>query len=709
MTANRRAETVLEAPLSITAVSAEALQEKAATSFFDYASAVPNLSFGNTSYGVNSRTIALRGIAGGGTTGLYIDETPVPESLDPKIFDVERIEVLRGPQGTLYGARSMGGTVRLITVQPSTSEVSGRLHASVSDTAYAPKPNFQVDGAYNIPLSDTLALRVSGIREYTAGYFERAYPDANGGLTTVDGVGALTTSGLSVAALFKPSDSLSITPRLIYQKNSYKGFPFGDVAVPDPLAPVPLVPSSLTNLREFDIPESAKDKFLLASAEIRLERAFGTFTSATSYFDRTASNVEDNSLALSGALGLPIARAVIANDEDGKQFTQEFRFSSDFEGPFQLVAGLYYNHTKGFEVFPPTVVAELAEFGLDTNVYSGQFRDSSKEYAAYAEGTLNVTQRLSLTAGARLFETKTEAQTTTDGLAVGGLQVGPVRKHKENGINPKFSAKYELTDSAQVYATAAKGYRPGGSQAPLTAPSCAADLARLGITPEDTATFKSDSVWSYEVGAKGRAFDNRVSAAAAVFRIDWSDIPQTITLPCGFLFRDNAGKARSQGVELEFDAHPVDGLSLGLGFGYTDAKITKTLEGGSLRAGDRIQQVPRYTLTASAGYDWPVTERIEGFVNADYKYVSNSISTVNSIRDPATGSLAPRFRPSYDIVGARAGVRFDNVELAVFGKNLTNEIASLSDVVSLGAEAPGRARVSINQPRTIGVEARLTF
>lgn len=708
VTATHRSETILSVPLSITAVDSQALKEEAATSFFDYASTVPNLSFATTGFGItNSRTIALRGIADTDTTGLYIDDTPVPEALDPRIFDANRIEVLRGPQGTLYGARSMGGTVRLITTQPDTSIAGGNVHANLSTTADTPNANYQIDGAYNLPITDKIAARATGIYQSDSGWFVRQFPVA-GGLGNVSNTGASKTAGGSIAVLFKPTDDLSITPRIMYQRISIDGFPLADVAVLDPAHTVYLVPGSFIQKREFDIPESAVDKFVLATTEIRLVRKFGTFLSSTSYFDRDNNNIEDDSLAIYTAFGTPPVPVTIEDDLSTRAFTQEFRFLSTFQGPFQVVGGLYYTKARGLDTFPPTTVRDYAPFG-STNVFSGAFRTSDEEFAVYAEGTLEITDHLSVIGGLRWFRTDVEGQTTTDGLAVGGLNVGPSRSVKDNGVTPKFSAQYKFSEDAQVYATAAKGFRPGGVQNPIVSPLCTADLAALGKTPDETGSWESDHVWSYEIGAKGRIPDHKVTASVAVFLINWDNLPQTVSLPCGFNFRTNAGTARSKGAEFEFSAEPIAGLKLGGGFGYTDAKIQSSVPGGTFLRGDPIAQVPKYTVSADGGYEWSVGPKTSAFVHADYKYVSQSTSNVNAIRDPDTGGLVARVRPQYAIIGARAGMQVGNYEVAIFGKNLTNEIASLSDILSLGIEAPGRARMSMNQPRTIGIEMRATF
>src|SRR6267378_3133811 len=247
VTAQRREETVQNVPLSITALSARVLEEKAVTNFIDYAGQVPGLAFGYTGDGSGTaRTISIRGISGDGTTGFYIDETPVPDSIDPRIVDIQRIEVLRGPQGTLYGARSMGGTVRLITEQPNFNTADGRLRMSGGHTWNTVNPDYGVDGAFNVPLiQDTMALRAVLFFQHDAGFFKRRYlsdpadaanlpatanPTTLGGLSTstTDDVGRVNSFGGAVSLAIKPNDVLMITPRIMYQQSKANGFSYAD-------------------------------------------------------------------------------------------------------------------------------------------------------------------------------------------------------------------------------------------------------------------------------------------------------------------------------------------------------------------------------------------------------------------------------------------------------------------------------------------------
>ncbi|WP_293969209.1 TonB-dependent receptor [Sphingomonas sp.] len=717
VTATRRQQSVQDVPLSITAVTSETLARKAATNFFDYGSSIPNLSFGNTAEGTTgSRTIAIRGIADRNTTGFYIDETPVSESLDPRIVDVSRIEVLRGPQGTLYGARSMGGTVRLITEQPSTTNFEGRVHGAISTTRNTDRPNYQLDGAINIPIvTDKIGLRVVGVHQQDAGYFARVIGPAGGPTTTRDNIGQSLTDGFSVAALLKPTDRLSITPRILYQNTRLNGFPFADVAVAGGTTPDVLKPQSLVQRRTLDVPEASRDKWLLATLDIKYDAGFGSFSSASSYFRRRSSDVEDTTDFITAAFGLgnnPIATvAEIRNQTDS--YTQELRFASSFRGPFQVVTGVYVNRNETGRSYPSIIVNGLnarlgGAFGTDL-LYKTDTPIVQTEYAAYAEGTYNLTNKLKIIAGLRGFSVKTTSSTISDGIIVGGPTVIPRQSQTQSGVTPKASIQYEFSRGNQIYATAAKGFRPGGVNGVVpTALGCAANLTALGRTPESTRFYDSDSVWSYEVGAKATLLNRRLTANASAFRIDWSNIQQRIQLQCGFGFRGNAGAARSQGVELELNVHPTDNFDLSLGFGYTDAKFTQSSPGTRFAEGDRVPQVPHVTANIGGDYRVTLTDRIGGFLHGDFSYVGSSTSSINANTD-ANGRLIPRIRPSYELVNLRLGVNFGRSEIALFAKNLTDERANLSDALAVGAEVPGKARVTVNPPRTLGVEFRSRF
>lgn len=718
VTATRRSETLQNVPMSIHVMTAENLERQAATTFADYATSVPNLTFGTSGEGTtNSRTIAIRGIGDRNTTGFYIDETPVPESLDPRVVDVSRIEVLRGPQGTLYGGRSMGGTVRLVTAQPDTGEMSGRVHAGIADTHGADRPSYQFDAMINLPLvEDKVAVRMVGIHQYDAGFMKREF-GPEGSTTRVDNVARTRTNGASIAVLFKPAEDISLTPRVLYQETQMNGYPFTDLTLPGS-GPVVLEPTSLIQRRQFDVPEASRDKWLLATFDIKLERDFGTFTSASSYFHRRSRDIDDQTDFIAAAFGVPPIPTTVEVRNNRDNFIQEVRFASSFGGPFEFVSGLYYAHNKGKYAYPPNIIPGLDAafeaangFPLGTDlVYVTENPVKQVEKAAYTEITYEIVPQLSAIAGLRAFHVRTTSSKTADGLANGGLSVVPEKSSSESGVTPKFSLQYKFADDNQIFATAAKGFRPGGVNALIPASfGCLDELAELGLTNESAGSFKSDSVWSYEAGVKSRTFDRKLTLNATAFRIDWNSIQQLVRLQCGFGFRGNAGKAKSEGIEIEAALRPAEGLSLEAAFGYTDAKFTETVLTTRRAKGDRVPEIAKYTASFAASYDFPLSNAIDGFVYGDYRYIGKSTSGNNANTDPDTGTLIPRIRPSYEIVNVRGGVRFGNYEIAAYVKNLTDERASLSDNVAAAVEAPGRARVYINTPRSIGIEARVNF
>jgi iron complex outermembrane receptor protein len=411
VTAQRRNESLQDVPLSITALSAAALEQRAVKTFFDYAGEVPSLAFGYAGDGSGTaRTISIRGISGDNATGFYIDETPVPDSIDPRVLDVQRIEVLRGPQGTLYGARSMGGTVRLITEQPNLADFSSRVSVNGGKTAEANSADYGVDGAVNVPLiQGTLALRAVGFYQHDAGFFKRRFltnpadaaslpPNATpltlGGLptTTVNDVGRVNSYGGALSLSLKASDALMVTPRVMYQKSQASGFLYADggsYLVPAPPAgtvvPVDMHPAGYLQARFFNLPESSVDYWTLASLGATYEAGAVSLLSSTSYFDRTVDETEDQTDFLWANLeapfdGLPLGNVnnpatplyhavpIPANITELKQihrFVQEFRVTSKLTGPWQYVGGLFFSDTRGrvpyAGYYPPSLAPGISQ------------------------------------------------------------------------------------------------------------------------------------------------------------------------------------------------------------------------------------------------------------------------------------------------------------------------------------------------------------
>jgi iron complex outermembrane recepter protein len=776
VTAQKRAESEQTVPLSITAFSAAQLQQKAITDFFDYGTKVPNLGFAMTGDGVGTaRTISIRGISGDNVTGFYIDDTPLPDSIDPRILDIDRIEVLRGPQGTLYGARSMGGTVRVLTKSPDFNGFSADVHVGISDTSNTDQPNYVGDAVVNLPLvQDRLSLRISGFYDQEAGFLKRRYctNPATAGVTcfplttdpslttTVDNVAAVNTYGGAAALTWKVTDALTITPRMMTQRADYNGFPMSDYLsdtaqfpntgypVPAPAVPPlipPVTPTNLVQGRFYNIPEGGHDAWDLYSLTVLWTTGVGELVSSTSYFDRKVLETEDETdfiyqSLLSGYQAIPSA---ISEEKKYQRFVEELRFASTLNGPLQYVVGFFYSDFHGAIPFASDYPPALAPgYGnILTNVFHscvpnvpaplylcpnpnnpdeifGQgYHTDIKEPAFFGELSYEITSALKATVGLRWSHVSTTAggylegsvtQSNSDYFAtppIGRVTDATVTT-TENSTTPKFQLDYRITPDEMVYTMIAKGFRPGGIVPSVPPALCAADVP-AGTNISQTREFQSDSLWNYEIGTKNSWFDHRVTFNADAFYIDWKNIQQWLLLACGFQYRVNAAAADSKGGEMEINARPLEPLQLSIGIGYQDAKITQASTSSPQQPGDPVFQVPDWTGNGAVNWTQPLFSPDWNLVaGADYSYVGRSFSANNL--SVATG-FATRERPAYRLLNARLALQHAAWEVAIVGKNLTNEIANLGDSRSIAAETVGRPRILINQPRTIGLELRAHF
>src|SRR5947207_8359196 len=661
VTAQKRSESEQSVPMSMTTFSSAALEQKSITDFFDYATKVPNLAFAPTGDGVGTaRTVSIRGISGDNVTGFYIDDVPLPDSVDPRVLDIGHIEVLRGPQGTLYGARSMGGTVRVITKEPELSKFSATVHAGLAD--------------FN-------SLPGNGI-----------------------------------------------------------GFPAPSAAS---TLPSPLTTTYLTQARFFNIPEGGTDWWNLYSLTLHWKTGIGEFVSSTAYFDRRVDETEDQSEFIWAAItsgicyppngpgppaGTPYCNppqpGPIEEIKDYQRFVEEARFASQLNGPIQFVVGAFFSDFHGrvpfASLYPPSEVPGLDAIftggppnnpdGFPNLVFAQDFHTDVKEPAIFGELSWEVTKALKATVGLRWYQVKTTSEGFEEGLAVGGGKiVSPQVTDSETGTNPKFELDYHFSPDQMVYGLASKGFRPGGvvpivpPGTPGTANDCVVALHNVNpnITLDDTRSFHSDSLWNYELGAKTAWLDHRLTLNAAGFYIKWPNIQQAVLLQCGFQFIANAGAAESKGGELELRAAATEHLQASLGVGYQDAKITEAGESAQA-VGSPVFNVPEWTGNTSPSYAHPVSSVWNLAGEVDYSYVGSSVSSANA-------SVFPRERPAYRLLDARLALSNGATEIALVGKNLTNEVTNLGDNRSIAAEVPGRPRLFLNQPRIIGVEIREHF
>ncbi len=715
VTSTKRAESLQEVPMAITVLDEFTLERMGANTFIDYASKVPNLGYGAEADGrFDSRKIGIRGVFGAalssiaGTTGFYIDDTPIPETMNPRVLDVERVEVLKGPQGTLYGARSMGGTVRLISKQPDLSEQEARARANVS-TVDEGDVNFAIDAAINVPvIEDVFAIRAMAYTGANSGLYERiSLTNAPGGDFFEENVDDEKYMGAQIAATFVASENLTITPRFMYQKLEADGLPFAD-----------LIPGNFRQFRNFNIEEPGSEEWWLTSLTVNYEADFGSFTSSTAFFDRFIDEDEDETFVITFFFGTPPLYGPLTETLDFEAFVHETRFTSEFDGPFQFTAGVFYQDTNSTLLYPTGVatVPGLDEafsrgvlglppgvFALGTDlIFETNTVFNTEEFAIFGELSYDITDWLTATAGARWSDTKAFFLSDTDGLANNGPSFVEGTQ-SESSFNPKFQLEARVNDDVMTYASVSKGFRIGGVNQNVPFAFCAEDLALLGITsPEDILGYDSDTVWSYEGGVKSTLLDRRVTLNAAAFFIEWNDMQQLNRLSCGFQLVANAGKAENKGFEIEMVAHPVDGLEFVFGVGYTDAKIVVGNPAAGLFEGSRVQQVPRWNMSLSTQYTKSLGDDWSFFFRNDYSYFGNSFSANNEPQNP-------RERPAWSIFNARVGVFNGTWETSVFVNNMFNEYANLADNRSIAAEHPDRPRIVTNRPRTIGMEVRMQF
>ena len=454
----------------------------------------------------------------------------------------------------------------------------------------------------------------------------------------------------------------------------------------------------------------------------------GDDAAAARLFDRFIDEREEETTFLhflfNNVIGIPIdpVESPIDESKDYASIVHETRFTSDFSGRFQVTAGIFYQRVKTkLRYFPPALAPGMNDAvneaaGAQLDIVPGDLiftrfdRFNTEEYAAFGELTFDITDRISITAGGRVYETKTDTFTEADGFANDGpsrVPEDPTQdfvKQSENGFNPKVLLQVNINEDLDVYASATKGFRIGGSNGNLPLGLCGDELEALNINPADVRTYDSDKLWSYEAGLKSSLADNLVSLNVAGYLIKWDEIAQQNRLACGFQFIDNAGSAEVKGFEVELSAAPVDGLTVTAALGYAHAEITDTGGIQGVNVGDKIQGVPNWTGTLSAQYLFPVARAMDGFLRADYNYYGRSFSANNE-----ASAQSQRLRPSWNALNLRAGVIRDTWELAVFADNVTNTHANLADSRSIAAETPGRPRLITNRPRTIGLDVRKRF
>ena len=764
VTATRQAQAISKVPISVTAFNQKTLDIRGIKSFADVARFTPGVRFNPGTSGGNANSISIRGISssgGAGTTGIYIDDTPIQirglgftsdDSL-PAIFDLDRVEVLRGPQGTLFGAGSEGGTVRYITPQPSLTKFSTYDRAELSTTHHGAL-SYEVGSAIGAPIiEDKLGFRISAWHRRDGGYIDHANEQT--GAIDDKNINHGDVTVLRGALAWQPVEDLIITPSVQYQRRTTNASDNFFVGLSDPGNG-----KLITSTPEY---RGSRDRWVLPTLNAHYDFGGVSLISNSSYFTRTnytgysgtlynlsyyqscyldgcgftedgtgvGGSTDDNPGPLYPFLtptginkDLPYYKAQSKVTNTQRIFTQEVRLQSDNPNArFNWVVGVFYQHTKqrsteelvdpmGNDFFNDVFGEGIEDFfgwplyqnGKNVDSYINNSVAKDEQIAGFANATFAITSKLKITAGARYAHTKFSVVNFADGSQNGGRTEGAGRS-SENPFTPKVGINYQADRNNLFYASWSKGFRAAGANPPVPFDPCADDLAALGLNAAPTA-YKSDTVKSIELGSKNRLFGNKLQIDASVYQVHWNNIQQIVNLPtCAIRFIDNLGKARSRGFDLQATLSPLPGVTIDTAIGYTDTHYTDnaTLAAGGqivVNEGDAIEGAP-WTIAVGGQYDFPFRGH-DFYVRGDVEYKSR-LKRPTPERDPLSESYdAALIAPAANtFVSLRAGAVLGEANLSIFVDNLLDSAPQLGythqDSSTLLFEN------STFRPRTIGL------
>jgi len=690
VTAQKRATRLIDVPQAVTAVSAADLARANATQLRDITDSVPGLIF--TTSGVGQSQLSMRGVTTGAdvgpTVGIYIDEVPYGSSsafanaatlgLDAGLFDLDRVEVLRGPQGTLYGASAMGGVLRYITPMPSLFSSETLVQGGLSLTRHG-GTNYNGAAAVAAPLvEDRVGGRVSAYYNRDAGFID----DVG---TGEDDVGRSRVYGARVDFLIQATDDLSIRLTGFGQNVEREGSALADYS----LSGQPVnggLDQRRVKAEPFD------QDFRVISGTINNDfgdvqlTAISSFQTVDTDYRMDISSVY---VPLLGSMGLPFGAVAIDQSRSTDKFTQELRLASAGDGFVEWIAGGFFTHEKTGNV---QQTAPYDTSGALSSVPLGRasLPSTYEEIAGFGNVTLHLTDAFDVTGGLRYARNDQSFEQIASGLLFSSA--AKTSSH-DDVVTYLANARYRFDRHNTLYARFATGYRPGGPNFIARDPVTGASLA--------PASFKADTLQSYELGYKGETDDGRYGVDAAVYHIDWQDI-QAATAAGGMSVIVNTGKAKVDGFELAAHAQPVKDVTVTGSFAYQDARLSGDEPLLGAEKGDRLPNVPRYSLSLSADYEAKQNEW-RPMVGASLHYVSDRYASFD-----ANAGL-PQYRlPDYLTVDLRTGVTIGAVDARLFVRNLTDRRGQLSAQTSLSVLG-GPAQVAIMQPRTVGLSLSAAF
>ncbi len=759
VTAQKRASTVQATAASVTATTAQDLQDRGITSVASLAASSPGVSL--KSEGPSQTEIEMRGMTSSGgnsaTVGFYIDDVPLTGPagaqnghvvIDPSLYDLSRVEVLRGPQGTLYGASSMGGTVKLVTNQPNLEDYKASAESILSGTdggGFNHNDNLMA----NIPLvKDKLALRLVGTENFTSGWIDRIVANPFPVVSFIPGTADAVRGNVAAAPvekdypgsnayqiystratlLWKPTDDLTITPSFFYETSRQDGASAFD-SVP-----------GITNAhyQPFDIAEPLTDKITIVSLTATYSFEAFDITSSTAQWWRQSTQIQDaseefnnpnsaatfasnNGLPAPGYYG-PGGTGIESGYEadPSKQFSEELRFTSKGEGPLSWVGGLYYSNFQSLWTFSGTTPNYSTYMDLGTfqpatvpNWFDADEPTKMVQYAAFADASYAITSALKADIGVRLsdYDYKFSACISGWGSGLGAAEPSCSGLIKINTLaaNPKFNLSYTFDPNLMVYGTVSNGSRPGGGDAvyPTTgaiwAPAFAAYNFSNGKWP---STYGSDSIWSYEIGEKARFFDRRLTVNASLYYEDWNNI-QLEAYPNVWALNINGNNAKIWGGEIETLAILGGGFNLQASASY----LHETLDAGphwEITPSNVLPEVTPVTADAILSYETELTDQYILKAQVETAYTGSHYSLAFGNGYEINGQYIRL--PGYDLTNARVGIQSrDGWSASLFVNNLANTHAQLESLFQLNEASSAFNRIVTNQPLTSGIDISYRF
>jgi len=710
VTAEKRAVNLQEVAASISAIDGSRMEDLGLKNLRDYAQYVPGLEI-TQGGSPGHTTVTLRGMAPigqGSMVGAYIDDTPMGSSggyakatqfaLDLLPYDLERLEVLRGPQGTLYGAGSMGGLIKYVLKQADPTGFSAQVGTELSSLEHSSGTGYAVRGAVNMPLvQDKLAIRLSGFDQQDQGY-------VNNTRLGLKGTNGVEQYGGRVATTWRPTDTLSINLNAIWYRLRSDGnnsVRLGDVSSYTDSGGA-LVYTGVPTQGDFSQDYTFREPFAqdidYYSGTLNWDLGGVTAISATSWSQTATTEQRDMTDAYGGypaMVGLSPGVSVFDLDLGLQKFTQEFRLVSPTGGQIEWLVGAYYtresstNHQqiRVYDVDYQPITGPAAAY-FDPYFLDVQLPAVYKEYAAFGDLTVHLTTKFDVTGGLRYAHNSQHASQISDAVILGGYSNFP-GESSEGVMTWQVNARYHFTDDVMAYARVATGYRAGGPNASLDG---------VPAKPVD-----SDTLINYEVGIKSTFLDGRAQLNLSIFDVEWEGIQLNVVDPStGVGNVANGGDAYSRGFELEGAVLPVEGLRLGYTAAYTKAELTSLLPGApAFLLGYQLPLVPQWSGGVTVDYDWPVAAGWRASVGAGWRYVGSTWDFPVSSPEYAVNTKSP----SYATGNLRAGVSNDRYSINFYVRNVTDERVYLyrSPQTDLFTGEVFAIDGYMLQPRTFGV------